>query len=245
MIDIHCHILPGLDDGPDTMEESLAMAEMALQDGIRITVATPHMLNGLYENDLESVQEDVLNLQEALKRRGLPLEIRVGGDVHVLPGMVEAVRAGRAVTIDNMGKYLLVELPSNSIPEGVKEEIFQLKLHGITPIITHPERNALILRDPLILEEFVEMGSLAQLTAMSLTGGFGRVARQGAETLLKRGLAHVISSDAHSVYDRPPLLSKAVEAAAAILGSFDEAEQMVKHTPAAVLEGEDFAWSIV
>jgi protein-tyrosine phosphatase len=238
MIDLHCHILPGVDDGPQSVEESLVMAESALRDGVRTMVATPHMLNGVYENDLSSVRSDLGALERALVRKGLLLRLHVGGDVHVAPGMVEAVRNETAVTIDNGRKYLLLELPSQSVPPGVKEEVFQLRIHGITPIITHPERNPSLSRDRELLRELVEMGALAQVTAMSLTGDFGEAVRDVAETLLKRRLVHVIATDAHSPRDRPPVLSRGVEAAAAVLGRPDEAERMVTEVPAAILAGD-------
>ncbi len=238
MIDIHCHILPGLDDGPRTLDESITMAELALKDGARTVVATPHMLNGMHENGLEKIEKTLSDLKQAISGRGLLLRLLIGGDVHLAPGMASAVRNGLAVTIGDMGKYILVELPFFGIPPAVKEEVFQLKLQGITPIITHPERHALILRDPSLLEDLVDLGCLAQVTAASLTGGFGEAARRGAETLIKRRLIHLIASDAHSPVDRPPGLSRAVRAAASILGSLDEAERMVTETPAAVLAGE-------
>jgi len=238
VIDLHCHILPGLDDGPESLDESLSMAETALRDGIRTVVATPHMLNGLYENELWRVRTALSDLEKALAEKGLLLRLRVGGDVHVTPGMVEAVRSGRAVTIDNGGKYLLLELPSQSVPPGIKEEIFQLKIHGITPVITHPERNPSVFQDVSFLEELVSMGALAQVTAMSVTGEFGQDVQRLSRTLLKRRLVHVIASDAHSATNRPPVLSRGVEAAAGILGDPEAAERMVTEVPAAILAGE-------
>ncbi len=238
MIDLHCHILPALDDGPQTLDESLAMAGAALRDGIHTVVATPHMLNGVYDNDLWTVRSAVAELEKALTERGLLLRLRIGGDVHVVPNMVEAVRSARAVTIDHRDKYLLLELPSQNVPPGIKEEIFKLKVHGITPIITHPERNPVILRDPGVLHDMVSMGALAQVTAMSLTGEFGETVRRGSETLVARRLVHIIASDAHSAEDRPPVLSRGVDAAADVLGSPDEAERMVTTVPAAILAGE-------
>jgi protein-tyrosine phosphatase len=238
VIDLHCHLLPGLDDGPQSVEESLAMAASALRDGVHTVVATPHMLNGVHENDLDRVRPALEALEKALAREGLPLRLHLGGDVHVTPGMVEAVRSGAAVTIGDGRKYLLLELPAQSVPPGVKEEIFRLRVHGITPIVTHPERNPSIFRDKEILRELVEMGALAQVTAMSLTGGFGEAVRDVAEVLLKRRLVHVMASDAHSVQDRPPILSRGLEAAAALLGRPDEAERMVTEIPAAILAGE-------
>jgi len=214
------------------------MAEAALQDGIKTIVATPHMLNGVYRNTLETVRADVSALETALAVKGLLLRLFMGGDVHVAPGMVDAVHSGEAVTVNDGRRYLLLELPSQSIPPGIKEEIFQLQIHGITPILTHPERNPVIHHDLEGLRDMVAMGALVQVTAMSVTGDFGEVVEETSQKLLERRLVHIIASDAHSLKDRPPVLSRGVEAAARILGGLDEAERMVTAAPSAVLAGD-------
>jgi protein-tyrosine phosphatase len=239
LIDLHCHILPSLDDGAGSLEESLAMGRIAMEDGIHKMVASPHTMNGLFENPLGTVQQEVARLQEAFQEAGILIELIAGSDTHLCPGLVAHIERGEAVTIGNMGKYLLLELPSQAVPPQVKDEIFALKLNGITPIITHPERNLLILNEPERLEEMLSMGALSQITARSLTGGFGEGALRGAVHLLKQGLVHVIASDGHSADYRPPILSRAVDAAARVLRSREEAERMVRDTPGAILEGID------
>ncbi|MCU0594044.1 MAG: tyrosine protein phosphatase, partial [Desulfobacterota bacterium] len=169
MIDLHCHILPGVDDGSRSAEESLHMARLALEDGIRTIVATPHTLDGTYLNPLHSVSEHVLSLQQVLKERGADLRLCVGADVHLCPGLGDKITKEEAGTINNTGKYVLLELPAQTIPSGAKKEIFSLRLMGITPIITHPERHPAILRDMKPLYDFIAMGALSQITAMSLT----------------------------------------------------------------------------
>ena len=124
------------------------------------------------------------------------------------------------------------------IPQGIKDLIFKLKLNGITPVITHPERNPFIQRDPHMLYEFITMGALGQVTAMSLTGDFGKYVMYSAQTLLKHRLIHVISSDAHTPFDRPPILSHAVERAAEILENYNDAEHMVTRVPSSILSGK-------
>jgi len=238
MIDLHCHILPGLDDGAHDLQESLDMAAMALKDGIDTIVATPHTLDGLYANSREEVSQSVEAFRTALSNRGIEISICPGADVHLCPGMVERIKEGRAVTINNSGKYLLLELPPQNIPPQIKDEIFSLKLNGITPIITHPERHPAIQRDLGILHQLVSMGALAQVTAMSVTGEFGLPIRACAQAMLERRLIHVIATDAHSVESRPPILSRAVEAAADVLGSVKEADDMVNRIPALILSGE-------
>ena len=238
MIDIHCHILPGIDDGPESQDMSLEMAEIAEKDGIRVIVATPHTLNGVYLNRSEEVISRVQDLQKAISGKGIRLRVYPGADNHLCPNMLERIKKGDAGTINNSGKFILLELPSQSIPNGVKDEIFRLKLAGVTPIITHPERNMVLDHDPEILYEFVNMGALIQITAMSLTGEFGELTRAASELMVKNRVAHIIATDAHSNRTRRPVLSLAVEYAADILGSYDEARQMVSERPDAILRGE-------
>ena len=237
MIDLHCHILPNIDDGSSSLEESLEMAETAVKDGIHTIVATPHSLDGVYQNSVDTILSQVSELQGVLTENHIDLKLRPGADIHLCNDMVQQISSGRACTIDNAGKYILLELPSQMIPDGVKSEIFSLKLNGITPIITHPERNAMVQHDPGILYELVQMGALAQITAMSVTGDFGGfIARISAE-LLKSRLVHIIASDAHSAHDRPPVLSRAVETAAEILKDYETAAHMVTAVPAAIISG--------
>lgn len=238
MIDLHCHILPNLDDGPSTLDESLAMARRAVEDGIHTIVATPHTLNGLYVNRVEDVSEHLSILREALSENRIELKLFPGADVHLCPDMLQQIESGEAGTINHARKYMILELPSHTIPRGAKDEIFRLKLNGITPIISHPERNAAIQEDSGILHNLISMGALGQMTAMSLVGDFGTFVKQVSEKLLRQRLIHVIASDAHSADNRPPVLSHAVDCAAEILGSDEEAGHMVTTVPAAILAGE-------
>jgi len=238
VIDLHCHILPGVDDGSRSTSESLAMAKLAFEDGIRTIVATPHTLDGTYLNPLHRIAQGVLSFQEALKESGVDLSVCVGADVHLCPGMVDRIKKGHVGTINNTGKYLLLELPPQTIPSGVKEEIFAMKVQGITPIITHPERHPAIMRDMTLLYDFIAMGALSQITAMSLTGEFGEGVQRCAQELLKHRLVHVIASDAHSADSRPPLLSRAVSEAAELTGSEPLAKALVRDIPAKILAGE-------
>ncbi|MCP4665705.1 MAG: hypothetical protein GY849_04990 [Deltaproteobacteria bacterium] len=238
MIDLHCHILPGADDGAGSEEESLAMARLAVEDGVRAIVATPHALNGVYTNPAGKIISQVAALREALSKSNIELELYAGADVHLCPHILKRIQKGEACTINNAMKYILLELPSRTILRGVKEEVFSLKVNGITPIITHPERNALIQQDAEALYELVSMGALAQVTAMSVTGGFGTFVARSAENLLRNRLVHMIVSDAHSPDYRPPVLSRAVERAAEILGDHEEAERMVQSVPNAILENK-------
>ncbi len=239
MIDLHCHILPGLDDGASGMEDGLAMARIAVADGIETIVATPHMLNGVYRNTVRRVADAVAEMRTALKREHIPLTLLPGADAHVSADLVDRLAAGDVGTVNGNGRYLLVEFPPQTVPPGADEALFQLRLKGLTPIITHPERNLAIQNRLEILSRLVASGCLAQVTAMSVTGEFGEAAMVCSHRMLKAGLVHVIASDAHSSDNRPPVLSPAVEAAAEILGSGTEASAMVRDTAAAIVAGED------
>jgi protein-tyrosine phosphatase len=237
MIDLHCHILPGLDDGPSTLDESLAMARRAVEDGIYAIVATPHTLNGEYVNRIGQVSENLGILQGALAENHVDVKLYPGADVHLCPNIVKRIETGEAGTINHARKYIMLELPSHTIPQSTKDEIFMLKINGITPIISHPERNSVIQQDTSILYDLIAMGALGQVTAMSLTGDFGTFVKRTAENLLRQRLIHIIASDAHSADGRPPVLSHAVDCAAEILGSYEEPGHMVTTVPAAILAG--------
>ncbi len=267
MIDLHCHILPGVDDGPETMEESMEMCRLSLGDGIRTILATPHTLNGVYQNDRSTILTKVRELNKKIAECrlqnadcGIPepfssstvqfknpmtqlpnnpmtLNILPGADVHFSPELPQQIEEGKALTIGDGGRYLLLEFPVQGIPRGVEEVLFQLMVRGIIPIISHPERNFEIAYNPKRYLGMMRMGCLGQVTAMSLTGEFGEEVKKVADKLLKARLVHIIASDAHALNSRPPLLSSAVRAAARIVGA-TEARKMVTHYPQAVLDGQ-------
>ncbi len=256
MIDIHTHILSGVDDGVNTFEESLEMCRIAYRDGIRTIVATPHTLNGLYQNDRPSILAKVQHLNRALTRfrnaqSEMPSspnsksEIRnpkfdfivlPGADVHLNEQTIPQLDGGKVTTIGDKGKCLLLEFPFTGIPYGAEGVLNQLISRGIIPLISHPERNLEVEQNPKRYHEMIRMGCLGQLTAMSLTGGFGTGVRRFAEKLLSRGLVHIIASDAHSTDGRPPVLSHGVRAAIRIVGK-EEAWRMVTRYPQAILDG--------
>lgn len=241
MIDLHCHILPGLDDGAADVPESIAMARQAVADGIRTVAATPHSLNDVYHNPVKEVVRQVKYMQAIFRSEGLDLDLRPGSDAHICTRMGERVAAGEASTLDLNGRYILAEFPSQVIPAESRNELFQLQLMGITPVITHPERNLVFQNRPDFLYELVQMGCPIQITAMSITGEMGAAAMKCAHQLLKRRLVHVIASDAHSARYRPPVLSPALAIAARILDDEAAAVEMVTRNPAAIIAGEALA----
>ena len=236
MIDIHCHILPGIDDGPTEWAESLKMCDMAVRDGIRTIVATPHMNNGHYSNSKETIIKKIEELRERINGR-FELDIFLGADVHVSFDLVERLKSKEIPTINNKG-YVLLELPHELLPPNIESLIFNIKVMGITPIITHVERTLWIKKHFQSLKKLVDMGALLQITAMSITGEFGRSAKHWSEKLLKEKLVHIIASDGHSINRRPPIMSKALNVASSIVGR-DEAYAMVNDTPLKVIKGEE------
>lgn len=231
-IDIHCHILPGIDDGSATLEESLAMADIAIGDGISHIVATPH-IKGEVHSPL-FLQQRVAELNTVLRKRGYPLEILTGADVSaMLPPQAIA-----RYTI-NGSNYFLLEFPHSHLPQNASQLVFDMLLGGLRPIITHPERNPSIMRNPDLLFGLVDAGCLVQVTAGSLVGEFGMESKDCAIYLLKMGQVHFLASDAHSATYRRPVLSDSVQAAAAFIGE-EAAERLVTTNPATVIAGRVF-----
>lgn len=250
MIDIHCHILPGLDDGPRSLEEALQMCLLSYKDGVRTIVATPHILKGVYSNDRLTIIKGADELKTALIRHSIsfndshftrhsspPLRILPGADIHFSEEIVRELEAGNILTVCDGGKFLFVEFPFQGIPYRAEEVLFQLLGRGIVPIITHPERNLEIAQRPKRYYEMIRIGCLGQLTAMSLTGDFGPKIKKIAEELLRHKLVHFIASDAHSIDGRPPILSNGVRAAERVIGK-QEARKMVDEYPKAILNGQ-------
>ena len=238
MIDLHCHILPGVDDGAINIEESLEMAKLAIEDGIQKLVATPHTLNGVYSLLTDEINDEVTGLNKILIGQNLNIEIIPGAEIHLCVRMADQILSGKVPSLNNTGRYVMVEFPFQTIPAGYKDEIFQLNLHNVTPIITHPERNLVCQREFDIFHELVSMGCLIQITAMSVTGELGEEPMECAHRLLDLRLAHIIASDAHSAESRPPILSLALEIAAQIMGNRQEAEALVMERPEAILAGK-------
>ena len=233
MIDIHSHILPGVDDGARSLAESLKMAEIAAEDGIEKMVCTPHMFNGLSKNPLVSdVEQRVDELQRAI---GEGLTVLPGNEVHFSIDIANQVGTTRICTL-NRQNYMLVEFPTLTVPRSAPKRLMQLCALGIHPILVHPERNIEIQSRPSLVTELIGQGILIQVTAMSVTGRFGAAAKLCADRLLKHRSVHFIATDAHRPDKRPPILSAARDAAAEIIGT-DGARRLVVDNPLAVIEG--------
>lgn len=237
MIDLHCHLLPGIDDGAKDIEMSLAMARMAAADGITTTACTPHILPGVYNNTGPEILLATARLREAVVQAGIPLRLVAGADVHVAPDLGSRLRDGRALTLSGT-RYLLLEPPHHLVPPRMEDHIFGLRTAGFVPIITHPERLSWIEGNYDLMRRLVYGGNLMQLTAGSLLGRFGRRPRYWAERMLDDGLCHVLATDAHNTAQRVPVLSEARELVARRLGA-EEATNMVITRPMAILNNAD------
>lgn len=205
--DIHCHILPGIDDGAKELAQSLAMARIAVEDGITTTFATPHHLNGVYANPTRAVLDHVEQLREHLCREGIDLEILPGAENHIVPELPDALAEGSAMTMGNFGQVVLVELPVHTVPVSTEEILDHIRSQGLVPIVAHPERNTYLRQNPSRLREWVQMGCLAQVTAQSCTGLFGPQVRAAAHAMVTGGLIHFVASDAHRDRRRIPEIS--------------------------------------
>jgi protein-tyrosine phosphatase len=239
VIDLHNHLLPGIDDGSRRLEDTLQFLRLAARDGVRTVTATPHMKPGVYDNTRDQILALVRMVREAAKGdEAGEVDLLPGAEVYFTADLKERARRGELMTVGDGGRYLLLELPYQQIPLHVDDTIFQLRLLGITPLMAHPERVAYYLEDIERVAASVRLGALTQVTGASITGRFGSRARDFARRLLERGLVHVIASDSHDVRHRPPVLAEAVRAAAAIAGP-EAARRMVEDIPRAILEGRE------
>lgn len=234
MIDLHSHILPGLDDGAATLEDALGIAEAASSDGIRAIAATPHV-RADYPTSPEQMERLVDSLRRELREASVPLELLPGGEIALdwLPelGDDELRRFGLA----GNPRYLLLETPYFGWPLELEDTFFQLQLRGFTPVLAHPERNGEVQASPERLAPLVERGTLVQLTAASLDGRLGQGPQKTGLRLLELGLAHLVASDAHA----PTLRQIGMAAAVREIGDDELARWLTEEVPAAIVEGGD------
>lgn len=217
MIDIHTHILPQIDDGASSMEEALALARQAVQNGIHKVIATPHHYARGYYSESGQIKEAAAKLNEALEQQGIELEVLTGQEVRVYDDLLNDFEAGLLSTLAG-SSYLLIEFPSSNVPAQVDDLFHELRLLDITPIIAHPERNRELANNISLLARLVDGGALAQLTSSSISGAMGRKLQKLALELCKKGLVHFIASDAHHAVTRPFDLAQGYETVKKHLG---------------------------
>ena len=210
MIDIHCHVLPMLDDGPQNETDMWAMLDMANAEGIDYILATPHHRSGPYRNEGKKILDAVTHYNKLIAERGYEVRLMAGQEIRIHRDLDESLGNGEAIPL-NGTNYVLVEFPSDSVPDYTESLFHYLHLEGWIPVIAHPERNKAIIKDPSILYRLVTMGAIGQVTAGSLTGAFGRKIKKLSFQLLEHHLIHIVASDAHNTGNRPFLLKKAFD----------------------------------
>ncbi len=233
MIDLHCHILPGIDDGAPDLSISLDMARASVADGVTDLACTPHILPGLYPNTGPQIRQATQQLQDALDQHDIPLRLVAGADNHIAPDFVAGLRSGHLLCLAD-SRYVLVEPPHHVVPPRLEETFFGLLTAGYIPILTHPERLSWIKSHYEVVARLGRMGVWMQITAGSLDGAFGKSARYWAERMLDEGRVHILATDAHDTKHRPPNLRHGHDLVAARVGE-GEAEHLVATRPRGVL----------
>jgi protein-tyrosine phosphatase len=239
MIDLHCHLLPGIDDGPDTLEESLALCSIAVDGGVTHAIVTPHIHPGRWENTRQSIQRDCANLQSELLKNNIPLQLGFAAEVRLTDQIMRQVEHNEIPFYGEVDGYniMLLEFPHGHIIPGSDKLVAWLMEHNIRPLIAHPERNKQVMKDIELLQSFIEAGCWLQITAGSVTGAFGEQAQQIAHQLLKDDAVTVLASDGHNAKARKPGLKQAFDAIAGQYGA-ERARRLTQHTPAVIAAGQ-------
>jgi protein-tyrosine phosphatase len=236
VIDLHSHILPGIDDGAADLSIALEMARTSVANGVTTLACTPHILPGLHHNTGPQIRLAVQQLQQNLNQENIPLRLVTGADNHITPGFVAGLRSGRLMPLADT-RYVLVEPPHHVAPTRLEEFFFDLVTAGYVPVLTHPERLTWIRSHYEVMQRLVHSGSWMQITAGSLTGAFGRNARYWAERMLDDGIVHILATDAHNMERRPPNLLEGYDHAVKRVGAV-EAGHLVLTRPEGVLANE-------
>jgi protein-tyrosine phosphatase len=233
--DIHCHLTPGIDDGAQSWDDTLAMARLAVDDGITTIVATPHQLGAFSHNTGDRIRARVRELQGFLDQNDVNLRVLPGADVRIEPGLSAKLRSGEVVTLGDHRRHVLLELP-HELYFPLEKLIEELSSAGMVGILSHPERNEGILARPAVLRPLVDAGCLMQITAGSLVGAFGPQIQKFCDQLIEQQLVHFVSTDAHGPKTRRPTLRPAFDRLLRRAGS-DFAEAVCCYNPAQVAAG--------
>ena len=239
MIDLHCHLLPGVDDGAQTLDEAIALARHAVADGIRTACLTPHFHAGRYPaNTFTAVQQATRAFQDTLNTHQIPLTVRAGGEVRLSIELLDLIAQDQVPFLGTVNGYriVLLEFPHQNIPIGADRLISKLFSLGMRPLIAHPERNTAVMAQPEKIFPFVAQGCWLQITAGSLAGRFGPRAAEVALHLVDNGWATVIATDAHDLVHRPPALSEGIAALRAKRGD-EVAHRLGVDNPRLIAEG--------
>ena len=237
VIDLHCHILPSLDDGAEDFEQSLQMARMAVLDGISGIVCTPHLSTSFPGNNRKVILAAVEALRSRLMDEGIELALYPGCELVIDSDLPEKIEAGEMLTLNDTGNSALIEMPVGMVPPHIVKFFWMMQLKGITPILAHPERNHQLLKTPSILLKWIEAGVLVQITGDSLRGHYGGKIRDFSLKLIKHGMVHFVGTDSHSPGRRRPVLSEARAIVESTIGA-EEAQKIFDEYPAEVLDGK-------
>jgi len=235
LIDLHAHVLPGLDDGPDTLEGALELLRQAYEDGVRVIVASPHAGDGRYETHPSEIRGALDAVKARLEEDSLALTVLPGMELYLEGDVLKNREDDELLTVGGLGRYLCFELPTTSLPFFIEEILFRVNLRGYLPMIVHPERNVEIQRDPSVFRSLARHDAVAVISAGGIMGAYGRRAKKAATELLRMGLVRGICSDAHSARHRPAVLSEALRAVEAVVGS-TEAARLAWDYPAEILK---------
>jgi protein-tyrosine phosphatase len=233
MIDLHCHMLPGIDDGAPDRAVAVAMARCAVQDGITTVACTPHIYPGMYENTSAGIELAIEAFRQVLAEEGIDLQLVVGADTHLAPDLIGSIRAKTVPTL-NHSRYLLLEPPHHSVPPRFEDAVFSIRANGIIPVITHPERLSWIETHYPVFKRLVQAGAWMQVTAGSHTGRFGKRPQYWGEKMLDECMVLILATDSHHIDRRPPLLAEGRDAAARRVGE-TESWNLVLHRPRGIL----------
>lgn len=241
LVDIHCHLLPEIDDGAADWAETLAMARLAVADGVSTIIATPHQLGGYTQNHGSAIRDQTTRLLRLLRQNGVPLRVLPGADVRIEPEMIAGLQSGEVLTLADCRRHVLLELP-HEFYFPLDRLVSDLRVAGMVGILSHPERNLGILRNRHVVRQLVDAGCLMQVTAGSLVGAFGQKTQEFSRWLVQQQLVHFLATDAHGATSRRPLLRRAFDCVARLVGE-PTAVDLCCRNPAMVVAGKMFALS--
>lgn len=239
MVDLHCHLLPGIDDGSKSMDISLRLAREATENGITHALLTPHHMNGRYVNHKQDVIWRTKEFQEQLKDHNIPLTVFPGQEVRINGQLLEALDRDDILFADTAGKYMMLEFPDDDVPHYTNRMIFDLQQRGIVPVVVHPERNTKIMAEPELLYQLLEKGCLSQITASSYVGTFGKKVERFSRQLIKSGQGYIFASDAHDLPGRKYEMRQAFEKLRHEFGQ--EVTDRYQQNARSIINGEDIS----
>ena len=239
MVDLHCHLLPGIDDGSKSMEISLRMAREATENGVTHALLTPHHMNGHYINHKQDVIRRTKEFQEQINAHNIPLTVFPGQEVRINGQLLEALDKDDILFADTAGKYMMLEFPDDDVPHYTNQMIFDLQQRGIIPVIVHPERNTKIMAEPDLIYQLLEKGCLSQITASSYVGTFGKKVENFSRQLIGAGQGYVFASDAHDLPRRKYEMRQAFEKLKREFG--DDLVNRYQQNARSIINGEDIS----